>query len=166
MIIAGSGHRPQKAEIGKVKAFSELQTAILTDIARQALLFLEASIVITGGALGWDTAIARAAYSLKVPYRVYVPFKGQEIKWRAEQQAKYRAMLEHADSVKIVTGGDYSTNAMQTRNEAMVNDCEILLVLWNGEQSGGTWNCVQYARSKRRTIQNVWDYYVEEAAVA
>lgn len=165
MIIAGSGHRPQNAEIGKVKAFSELQSSVMTEVAKQALIVLEASLVITGGALGWDMAIARAAYSLQVPYLVYVPFLGQESKWTPEQQKKYHLMLDHAKKVKRISNGGYSAQAMQKRNEAMVDDCETLLALWDGKESGGTWNCIQYARNKpdTRNIMNVWDWYVEAA---
>lgn len=161
MIIAGTGHRPQNCEIGNVKAFSEIQTAIMTDIAKWALSTLGAKHVITGGALGWDTALARAAYSLQIPYRVYVPFKGQESKWTAEQQTKYRAMLKHAARVEVLSEDGYSAVLMQRRNQAMVNDSELLLALWNGKREGGTWNCIHYAENMNCVIQNVWQQYVE-----
>lgn len=165
MIVAGTGHRPQKAAIGKLKAFSELQSLTMTDLAKQALVATEANLVISGGALGWDMAIARAAYSLQIPYLVYVPFKGQESKWGELDQSRYRSMLSKAQKVVTVSEGAYSAQAMQKRNEAMVDDCETLLALWDGKERGGTWNCIQYARNKpdTRVIVNLWDMYVEAA---
>ena len=49
---------------------------------------------------------------------------------------------------------------MQLRNEAMVNDCDLLLALWNGT-SGGTANCIRYANSVKREIRNLWSDYAK-----
>jgi hypothetical protein len=46
---------------------------------------------------------------------------------------------------------------MQKRNEAMVNDSNAVLALWNPEKrSGGTWNCVAYAAGVGKEIINFW----------
>jgi uncharacterized phage-like protein YoqJ len=162
MIIAGTGHRPQKAVIGKLEAFSALQDYTMFKVAKRFLLQHGASLVITGGALGWDMAMARAAHILQIPFRVYVPFKGQESKWTASQQAKYRAMLNEAETVKIVSETKkHAPDLMffQIRNIAMVDDCELLLALWDGKRGGGTWNCIQYAEKVERKIVNAWEEY-------
>jgi uncharacterized phage-like protein YoqJ len=47
---------------------------------------------------------------------------------------------------------------MQKRNEMMVDDCNLLLTLWDGSD-GGTANCLGYARRKRPDLEtvNLWD---------
>ena len=42
---------------------------------------------------------------------------------------------------------------MQKRNEYMVDNSEKVYAFWNGEEKGGTWNTIQYARSKGKEIE-------------
>ena len=50
----------------------------------------------------------------------------------------------------------YHPAKMQKRNEFMVDNCDILIALWNGT-SGGTKNCINYAKKK----ENVQIIYLE-----
>ena len=159
MIIAGTGHRPQFAEVGKLKAFSNEQSIAMTQTAKKHLQELGASYVISGGALGWDTALARAAYSLKIPYAVYVPCWGHGSMWTQEQQVTYRALLEYADKWHYVVEEPYASQHMITRDHAMVNDCDSLLALWSGMKKGGTFKTIQYAKQQGKNVVNVWSDY-------
>jgi uncharacterized phage-like protein YoqJ len=47
---------------------------------------------------------------------------------------------------------------MQRRNEWMVERADVILALWNGS-SGGTANCVAYARQRGSRIVNVWEAF-------
>lgn len=158
-IVAGTGHRPQFAEIGKLKAFSEAQGIAMMQTARHFLQQLGAEYVISGGALGWDTALARAAYSLKIPYAVYVPCYGFGSQWNEAQQSTFRNMLKHAAHWRTVTEKPYASNLMVIRDHAMVNDANTVLALWNGQEHGGTWHTVKYAESKDIKVVNAWEYY-------
>lgn len=40
----------------------------------------------------------------------------------------------------------------------MVDDCDSLLALWDGS-SGGTKNCLDYARKKGKPYINLWDRF-------
>jgi len=162
-ILAGTGHRPHRCAIGKIKAYSDYQSQVMYEIASQFFIYYEVDLALSGGALGWDTAICRAAYALKVPYHVYVPFAGQESQWPKDNQDKYHKMLEYAEKVIIVSEGDYTPQKMQKRNQALVDNCNILLALWNGKQEGGTWNCIQYAKRVGRETTNAWPSYEEYA---
>lgn len=42
------------------------------------------------------------------------------------------------------------------RNETIINMSDILVVLWDGRQSGGTWYTIQYAERLEKTI-----YYLD-----
>jgi uncharacterized phage-like protein YoqJ len=50
--------------------------------------------------------------------------------------------------------GDYAPWKMMLRNKYMVNNCDVLLALWNGTP-GGTQKCVAYAESVNRTIWKI-----------
>jgi uncharacterized phage-like protein YoqJ len=160
-VIAASGHRPQQAHLLNLPAFSQQQENAMFQSAKFYLAgFNNISLVITGGALGWDTAVARAAYSLGLAYAVYVPCKGQESRWNAEAQEKYRKMLSLATEVKYISQESYKPALMFARDKAMIDACSLLLVLWNPEkQSGGTYNAIQYARQINKEYINVWGHY-------
>ena len=46
----------------------------------------------------------------------------------------------------LVTNASYSPYLMQKRNKYIVDNCDILLAIWDGSK-GETGNCVKYARS-------------------
>lgn len=152
IIVAGTGHRPNKLKEG----FGS--RAILLEVARESLQLTAASHVISGMALGWDQALAFAALELGIPLIAAVPFKGQERKWPAQAQSDYRKMLERAERVEIMCERP-SLEAMQIRNEWMVDCADEMLALWNGVKEGGTWNCLHYAMRKRKPIQHEWESY-------
>jgi len=47
---------------------------------------------------------------------------------------------------------------MQTRNIWMVDNCDLVLALWDGSD-GGTGNCIKYANKIGKPIVNLWDKY-------
>lgn len=159
VILAGTGHRPDK--LGGYGA--EVSTR-LVDLARAALLKYRPDEVISGMALGWDTALALAAIELEIPLAAAVPFEGQERKWRPEQQKQFLKILARATTVAIVSPGGYGVWKMQTRNRWMVDRATGLLALWNGG-GGGTGNCIEYARSSGVKIINLWAAWERHAFV-
>ncbi len=84
MILAGTGHRPDK-----LGGYNKRTYKRLTDLAIAAIRFYKPSEIITGVALGWDTWLAIAAIEEKIPYTCAVPFKGQEKRWRHEDKQRY-----------------------------------------------------------------------------
>lgn len=149
-VLAGTGHRPDK-----LGGYGAEVSARLIDLARAALMKHQPDEVISGMALGWDTALALAAIELGIPLTAAMPFEGQERKWRPEQQEQFQAILALAASVVIVSPGGYAVWKMQMRNEWMVDRATGVLALWNGG-SGGTGNCIEYARTRQVEIVNLW----------
>ena len=49
----------------------------------------------------------------------------------------------------------YYQGCMQKRNRYMVDCSDLVLAIWNGEKKGGTWNTIQYARSKEKVIRYI-----------
>jgi len=150
MIVAGSGHRPNK--LGGYEIEASIKIAHLAGLV---LDHYTPTVVISGMAQGWDMHLAQAAYDRKIPFHAYIPFDGQEYVWPSATRYYYRALLKKAALVKICSPGDYSPRVMQIRNQMMVNDCDLLIALWNGTP-GGTANCLQYAHAVNTPVINVW----------
>lgn len=134
----------------------QLLTQHLTYICYE--LFLQGyTNFISGYALGADQLFAESVIELKrlsYPVRLVaaVPFKSQCSNWPQKSQIKYRELLGKADEVVIVSPGEYSSAKMQKRNEWMVDRADLVLAVWNGAQSGGTFNCVKYALGQGKKI--------------
>lgn len=138
--LAFTGHRPDK-----VAAYERaIRLHMLT-----SMMLMEPASVISGMALGVDTWAAECALALAIPLVAAVPFKGQDQLWPAALRRHYDTILERAVGVRVVCEGDYHPSKMQARNEWMVDRCGLLLAYWNGS-SGGTANCVHYARRVKR----------------
>jgi uncharacterized phage-like protein YoqJ len=154
MVVAGTGHRPNKLGGYGVKAQRRVvRTAIFS------LEHLKPERVISGMAIGWDQALARAAVELDIPFVAAVPFESQDSMWPEQSRLAYRELLTLATEVVVVSPGSYSANAMQRRNIWMVDHCTDVLALWNGT-SGGTANCIAYARHVKRPIHNAWKHFI------
>lgn len=151
MIVAGTGHRPDK--LGGYSTQAETRLVLF---AVSVLGEITPSEVISGMALGWDMALAEAAYLLGIPYRAYIPFQGQERKWPRESQALYRNLLVHAQDIVVCSEGGYAPYKMHVRNHRMVDDCNQVLALYNGTP-GGTAECIAYAEKVGRPVENFWD---------
>ena len=155
MIVAGTGHRPDK-----LGGYGTDVTFKLRSLALNWLSDNEPERVITGMALGWDQALGWAAYDLGIPFTAALPFGGMEAKWPALSQQWYRDLLAKADEAIEVCPPGYAPWKMQKRNEYMVDNCDLVLALWNGT-SGGTANCIAYAGQQEKEIVNLWEKYNE-----
>lgn len=160
MIVAGTGHRPDKLGGYTDGAFTTLAGFAMTELAK-----LEGvSAVISGMALGWDMALAVAAINAKIPLIAALPFADQAKMWPPENRQLHMAILKQAQRVEICSPGDYQIYKMQRRNRWMVDECTLLLALWNGT-SGGTRNCILYAEEKRRSTKNIWSEWTKLGVV-
>lgn len=167
MIIAFTGHRPHKLggyndRTNFKSKFDKLVMKIFTDNFMNEFRNNNLEII-TGMALGVDTWAAYFAISCKIPFRAYIPFSGQEKMWPTESQSMYRLLLTKASKIKYICDPGYAAWKMQKRNEAMINDCDILVAIWDGT-SGGTGNCVKYAQSIKKQIVrfNPLDYKIKK----
>ncbi len=160
-IIVCSGHRPKKLDDG----YSELTRALLIRVATEWLRHLAPRGVISGLALGWDSAVVEACLKLQIPYVGCVPFEGQEKRWSGKDQFRYEQYKNAAARIILCSPGEYTARKMQLRNERMINmalkdgpEQALVLALWSGD-SGGTKNCLVYAQEKKIEIMNAWNHY-------
>lgn len=159
IVICGTGHRPDKlGGYGK-----DVEEKLLT-LARDWCLAYEPGKVISGGALGWDQALAWGAYFSGVPYVMALPFPGFEDRWPQESKNKLYSLMATSKENIFVSEGPYAGWKMQVRNQWMVDHADQVLALWNGS-TGGTSNCIQYANKVKKPIINLWDSYESPRSV-
>jgi uncharacterized phage-like protein YoqJ len=65
-------------------------------------------------------------------------------------------ILSCADNVYWVDQGAYAPWKMLNRNKWMVDNSDITIAVWNGDESGGTFHCVDYAKKQQKEIINLW----------
>ena len=158
MILAGTGHRPNK-----LGGYDPLTKEHLIKLTTYALTKYKPDVVISGMALGWDQALATAALNLTIPMHAYIPFEGQECMWPTSSQREYWKLRRAASNVVVCCPGSYSAAKMQVRNCRMVNACTDVLALYDGTP-GGTANCIKYAEQQGKHIINTWTCWTKLAA--
>lgn len=149
-VVAGTGHRPNK-----LGGYGENVLYKLIQVAMVHLEQLKPDLVLSGMALGWDQALAIAAHQLKIPFVAVVPFAGQESQWPQGSQELYQNLLQLAEQTVVVCDGHYAAWKMMKRNEWLVDNCDVVLALWDGSP-GGTSHTVSYAQIQNRPIENAW----------
>lgn len=152
MILACTGHRPDKLPDKKTGYILPNPTYIkICRETEKILKELKPDKCISGMALGYDSYCANICIKLGIPFIAAVPFKDQDKVWPDSSKRIYHKLLSKAESVVIVSEGEYSAEKLQIRNEWMVDNANILLACWN-KSKGGTANCINYAKSVGRDI--------------
>lgn len=147
MIVAGTGHRPEKTEgeeIVRTKSRVKLQyTPGITTF-------------ITGMAAGLDLWAADEARLLGIEVWAAIPWKGHQP--RKQDKELYDRILGYAVKKVFVTEVDDYPGpwVYQKRNEWMVDNADAIMSYWDGVEKGGTWNCVKYARKVGKPITNIY----------
>ena len=166
--IAFTGHRKDKLNLythpqNELKICLELYKVLLGIIKDNQGCDFE---FISGGAIGLDQIAFEVVNKIKVMNRdinitnvISIPFKNQYIVWSKEEQSRYFECLKLADEIiyvdtleqykiKGLIQGEYHPAKMQMRNRHMVDNCDILIALWDGSK-GGTKNCINYAKKQK-----------------
>lgn len=144
MILAATGHRPDK--LGGYDEQNPLRTWVRAQI-HAALEDLKPEKAISGMALGVDSDFAEACVALGIPFIAAVPFQGQESRWPQASQERYKKLLARAAEVVYVSPPGYATWKFHARNQYMVDNCNLLLAVFDGSV-GGTSSTVCYASSR------------------
>lgn len=149
MIIAATGHRPPS--LGGYKLPNPIYNKICQK-TEKVLLELKPEKCISGMALGYDQYFAYVCHKLNIPFVAAIPFEGQELAWPEKSKKIYRHLLGLASEITVVCPGGYEKEKMQIRNEWMVDRCDKLIGVFNGDKSGGTFNCIEYAKKVGKDI--------------
>lgn len=149
--VAVTGHRPDKL-YGYDTA--DPRYDMLRERLSAQFEELGATHLVTGMALGFDQLAFEVAKERGMKVTAAVPFQGQAGNWPKASQEQYQEMLSRADRAVVVSQGEYSPEKMQTRNEWMVDHADSVIACWDGS-SGGTENCVRYAKSRHKDIDTI-----------
>lgn len=153
--ICVTGHRPNKlfGYNDNDPRYNTLRSAL--DQAITAAAQKGSVVAYTGMALGVDTIFAEECLKLKKQFDIKlvaaVPFKGQEGKWPEQSKKHYHDLLSQVDEIVYVSDPGYAAWKMQKRNEYMVNHSDLVIAVFDGT-SGGTANCVNYAKRQNKQI--------------
>lgn len=153
MIVAITGHRPDK--LGGYDIPNPTYNHVMRCLD-DVLLELRPSRVLTGMALGVDQWMAELCLFNQVPITAAVPFEGFESVWPPASQEKVRNLLTQAakppNNVRIICDPGYQAWKLQRRNEWMVEHSDLLVAIFDGT-SGGTDNCIRYARTRNKQVR-------------
>lgn len=152
--IAVTGHRPNKLWGYDLHNPNYIE---MKELFKHILITKNASEGITAMALGVDQIFALAVLELKqqgydIKLICTIPCLNHPCKWLEESKILYYNILDKADEVVQVSNKPYQPYLMQLRNEYNVDRCDELLAVYDGSKSGGTYNCIKYAESKRKPI--------------
>lgn len=147
-----TGHRPEK--LGGYERDNPVMTRLRGPLRERILRAYDLGYrtFISGMALGLDQLAAELVLEAKAVYRdiclvAAVPFDGQEGRWPKAAQKHYHTLIQLADECVVVCEGDYAGWKMQKRNEWMIDRSSLVISVWDGSTSGGTFNAVMYAKT-------------------
>lgn len=152
--VCVTGHRP--AKIGGYDPENPTRAWVRSSL-RTILDTIKPNYAYIGMALGVDQDFAEACIEAGVPFTAALPFKGQETKWPEASQMWYWRLVHQAKTIHTVCEPGYAAWKMQRRNQWMVDEIGpegLVIAVWDGS-TGGTANCVAYARQMRRKILRV-----------
>lgn len=114
---------------------------------------------ISGGALGADQDAAEAVIRLKqlgylpgIRLTIAQPFPSQASRWKGNSLLRYNHILAQADKVVPVSPDPFTMRKLFMRNEWMVQRSHLVISIWDGRTSGGTFACMNYATKLSRRI--------------
>lgn len=158
IVLAFTGHRPNKLNDeydGTGPVTHEIVNAFDKMLHELTVLDKRVVRVISGMALGVDQIAAVWAIARGIRVHAAIPHQGQENRWPPIRQSVYKRILEHPlVTAEVISRGGYKPKKMQTRNEWMVDHCDILVAVWDGS-TGGTFNCIRYANLKERPVYRI-----------
>ncbi len=153
MTCCVTGHRPQGFPFER-DASNHSFAVYMFELKQKIEYLIKSGCTqfITGMAEGADLDFAEAVLELKDNYpnitlTAALPYP---LSSRVKQDRKSE-ILKAVDTMREVSD-HYFKGCMQKRNRYMVDNSDILIAVWNGEERGGTWDTIKYARRQNKKI--------------
>ena len=77
----------------------------------------------------------------------YVPSRDFAERWNYNDRRRYQDMLSSADSITYVSE-KFGVASAHVRNMAIVDNSDIILAVYDGVSSGGTYRTIEYAKKR------------------
>ena len=192
LTVAFSGHRPNNKNLGGYDWHSPKNELIMKKLKFTIVNLINCKeekevTFITGGALGIDQMAFDIVEDIKlnppiqlkyinIKQILAMPFKNQDAKWfnpldidelKHEQcVADAVVLVDKLDRYKIKGYQEdiYYPAKMQKRNEWMIDNCDILIAVWDGSR-GGTCNCVKYCKKQNKEIIRINPSNLSEVSI-
>lgn len=158
MRVAFTGHRPEQLHVQRnimSKPGQKLQDFIWQEIWRQEKA--GADTFLCGAARGADIICGEIILAEKqstdphLKLICVIPFREQADKWTFEWKLRYRELLKGADRIVQVCD-EYQRGCLHIRNRYLVDNCDVLVAIYNGTDKGGTAYTVRYAKQQGKKI--------------
>lgn len=154
---AFTGHRPKSFPWKYNEAAADcvlLKEVLVAQI--KALADRGVTDFLSGMAQGADLWCANIVLGLRkknptLKLHCILPCEGQDSKWTALTQERYRSILAQANEVVYISQ-TYRSGCMLERNRYMVDRASVLLAVYNGAYRNGTGMTVRYAQRLKREV--------------
>ncbi|QQO39190.1 DprA-like DNA processing chain A [Microbacterium phage Rudy] len=132
--VALTGHRPQSLS-------PSARDWVPLELERLAVKLRDQHgmrVGISGMALGSDIWWAQATVFAWLDLWAFIPFPQQAdpARWKPADVALWNEMRSRA-AAEVVIAPEYSVQALFARNEAMLNDADLVIAVWNPWSTGG-----------------------------
>jgi hypothetical protein len=141
MKIAVTGHRPERLK-GQEAIIGQWLYDQLNKLQEQEEKITAAY---NGMAMGADQIFALQCLKLNMPVYCVFPYKRK----RYHQDELY--IMKQAISL-ITLQDKYSQDCFYKRDCYMVDNCDILFAVWDGQPYGGTYDTIEYAKKQNKLI--------------
>lgn len=161
--LALTGHRPDRlAGYDLSSLYYRCMRDYLLGVIKKYLSKYDTVVCHSGMALGADTiwAIAivkaRSIYGDRVKFHAEIPSRDQYHKWCKADQERWKYLTGVAQEVTdYFRQGKSYVQILNDRNMGMIDKCDVLITLWDGQEHGGTYKAIKYAKSKDKKLINV-----------
>ena len=140
MKIALTGHRPQRLN-GQEE---DVARWISDQLAKRED---EIEEVYSGMAQGADQMFAKIAQELELPVICCYPYK------RKNFYHNEREIIDKAEDVRFISEKYTGNKVYWLRDKYMVDNCDLLLAVFDGVKEGGTWLTIEYANRIGKPIE-------------
>lgn len=147
-----TGHRPQR--LGGGNRNSTFRRGLREELrmrVRSCIDNLGHTIFMSGGALGADQDFLQAALSVRqhteqdIAVVAALPFVGFGSNWSDDDQDWLDLLLAQCHTY-YVSGPGYAAWKLMARNQWMLARSSHVVAVWDGVETGGTWNTIRIAK--------------------
>ena len=160
MICCVTGHRPKGFPFVRSEDSLEYCTYLKKMTETVDELICEGyQAFISGMADGADMDFAKTVIRIRdarggITLEGALPYSQSRPQKNFEQRTEKEEIVNLCDC-KTIVSDHYYRGCMHKRNRYMVDKADIVLAVWNGVCSGGTWETIKYARKKGKFIRYI-----------